>query len=57
MDKGGVHTFPKGISPKVNDIEQLEFKHFNHYTMESFQTNNSYDNNQTFRKESHFVIK
>ena len=38
----GVHTFPKGICPKVNVIAQLEYKlayydsavhRFNHYTM------------------------
>ena len=37
----GVHTFPKGICPKVNVIVQLEYElayydsavhHFNHYT-------------------------
>ena len=37
----GVHAFPKGISPKVNVIERLEFelayydsgvRRFNHYT-------------------------
>ena len=40
----GVHAFPKGISLKVNVIEQLEFElgyfdftdqHFNHYTTET----------------------
>ena len=36
-DKGWVHTFPKGICPKVNVIAQMEFEiayfevqHFNH---------------------------
>ena len=38
----GVYSFPKGISPKVNVIEQLEFKfpyfdvtilHIDHYIM------------------------
>ena len=37
----GVHTFPKGICPKVNVIARLEYElayydsavhHFNHYT-------------------------
>ena len=40
MDKG-VHTFPKGISPKENKIGQLVFeealyvalRHVGHYTM------------------------
>ena len=27
MRRGGVHTFPKGISPKVNVIAHLEFEH------------------------------
>ena len=38
----GVHTFPKGISPKVNVLAQLEFEltyydvavqHISHYAM------------------------
>ena len=41
----GVHTFPKGICPKVNVIAQLEFEliyndstvhHFNHYTTKTY---------------------
>ena len=41
-EDGGVHTFPKGISPKVNVIVQLEFElayydvavqHVSHYAM------------------------
>ena len=45
MQDKGFHTFPKGISPKVNIMAWLEFElayynyavqHFNHYN-----TNNS----------------
>ena len=43
----GVHTFPKGICPKVNVIAQLEFElgyydstvqHFSYYTTRTLHT-------------------
>ena len=46
MDKG-IHTFPKGICPKVNEIAWLDFEladddsavhRFNHYTMKTPQS-------------------
>ena len=43
LEDNWVHTFPKGICPKVNEIARLEFElcvqRFNHYTTKTHPEN------------------